>query len=252
MSTKSKFLSILGLMAIMGVSSLYVAPLEVLIPDGELDLSTPLLKLVLLIQPTILTVLAIFLGTFLSPKIGLNAPIIVALSKGDPIGVSLRSQFLPALLIGSASSAVLIVYGYITEPFFTQPGNDFLDKINAFELPLITKILYGGIVEEIIMRWGVMTLFIWIAWRIRGSQTSPSFIMIWIGLGLAALLFALGHFPLLFAITDSPPLWIMGAVIIGNVLPGLGFGWLFYRFGLEAAMIAHALAHIFATAFIGF
>jgi Type II CAAX prenyl endopeptidase Rce1-like len=252
MSKRSKFISIFGFLALIGVSSLYLVPLETLSSPGELDLSPTLVKLVLLIQPTIITVFAIFLGTLLSAKVGLQAPVIEALSKGQSIGGVLKSQITPALWVGLAAAVIVLIYGQVTEPFFTQTGNDILDKIQALELPLITKILYGGLVEEIMMRWGLMTLFIWIAWRIRGSQTVPSSTMIWTGIGLASLLFALGHFPLLFAITDSPPIWIMTAVIVGNALPGLGFGWLYYRFGLEAAIIAHTSAHIFSTVFVSF
>jgi membrane protease YdiL (CAAX protease family) len=35
-------------------------------------------------------------------------------------------------------------------------------------------------------------------------------------------------------------------VVAANALPGLAFGWLYWRQGLEAAILAHALAHVFA------
>ena len=35
--------------------------------------------------------------------------------------------------------------------------------------------------------------------------------------------------------------------MLGNTLPGVIFGWLFWKRGIEAAMIAHALAHALAT-----
>jgi hypothetical protein len=65
--------------------------------------------------------------------------------------------------------------------------------------------------------------------------------------GAAALLFALGHLPMLFLVAPAAPAGIVAAVIVGNALPGLLFGMLFVRDGLEAAMIAHALAHLLAT-----
>ena len=36
--------------------------------------------------------------------------------------------------------------------------------------------------------------------------------------------------------------------LAGNFIPGMLFGWLYWRRGLEAAMIAHALAHLLSTA----
>jgi hypothetical protein len=32
-------------------------------------------------------------------------------------------------------------------------------------------------------------------------------------------------------------------VLLGNFIPGLLFGWLFWRRGLEAAVLSHAFAH---------
>ena len=62
-----------------------------------------------------------------------------------------------------------------------------------------------------------------------------------------ALLFAAGHLPMLFFLLPEPPGVLILMVLAGNALPGLLFGWLFWRRGLEAAMIAHALAHLFGT-----
>jgi membrane protease YdiL (CAAX protease family) len=45
----------------------------------------------------------------------------------------------------------------------------------------------------------------------------------------------------------DPPRTLVAMVLVGNSLPGMLFGWLFWRRGLEAAMIAHALAHLFAV-----
>ena len=41
---------------------------------------------------------------------------------------------------------------------------------------------------------------------------------------------------------------MLAFVVGGNTLAGLVFGWLFWRHGLEAAMVAHALAHVVAVA----
>ena len=37
-------------------------------------------------------------------------------------------------------------------------------------------------------------------------------------------------------------------IVFGNALPGMLFGALFWRKGLEAAIIAHALAHAISVA----
>lgn len=252
MSSRATFISLLFLMGFAGVASLYFVPLETLVPEGEIDLPPRLLKLVLLIQPALLTALAIVLGVFLGPKIGLDAPILRAITSKTSIGKTLKTQALPAVIVGVGTAIILLVYGQLTDPYFSQTEGGIFAKVQALDPPLITKILYGGIVEELMMRWGVMSLAIWLIWRLKGAQGLPSAKIIWTGIGIAALLFAAGHLPVLFGITDQPPVWLISLVIAGNAIPGIGFGWLYYRFGLEAAMIAHALAHIITTIAISF
>ena len=42
----------------------------------------------------------------------------------------------------------------------------------------------------------------------------------------------------------------MAFVVVANTAFGVLFGWLFWRYGLEAAMIAHAMAHL--VGYVGF
>jgi hypothetical protein len=37
---------------------------------------------------------------------------------------------------------------------------------------------------------------------------------------------------------------VVGFVVFGNTVAGSLFGWLYWRHGLEAAMLAHAGAHL--------
>ena len=63
----------------------------------------------------------------------------------------------------------------------------------------------------------------------------------------SALLFAAGHLPVLYVLLPGAPSWVTPLVLAANAVPGMLFGWLYWRRGLEAAMIAHALAHLFAV-----
>jgi membrane protease YdiL (CAAX protease family) len=115
-------------------------------------------------------------------------------------------------------------------------------KMTAFNVPLATRILYGGITEELLTRWGLMSFFAWALWRVTGrGQIRP--VIFWAAILMAAALFAAGHLPFLFAIVAQPQAALILAVLLTNFIPGLLFGWLFWRRGLEAAMLSHALAH---------
>jgi hypothetical protein len=186
------------------------------------------------------------LGAWLAPKVGLDAPLVRAGMEKRPLKPILRDQVPAALLLGLVMAAVLLVYG-------TYYGSKLAVGGGApgpgLEIPLITRILYGGIVEELMLRWGVMSLFVWLAWKVSPSRggTVPAWCC-WLGLSLSSLLFAAGHLPVLFALQASASAELVGAVLIGNSIGGMLFGWLFWKRGLEAAVMAHALAHVFAAA----
>lgn len=152
----------------------------------------------------------------------------------------IRHALIPAIIGGMAVCAVLAAYGMLTASTFADPVDPMSVRLANFQMPLTTKLLYGGIGEELLARWGLMSFFALIALKL-GLLRSQS---LWVGNGIAALLFGLGHLPFLYLLTPSPPTWLIATVIIGNIVPGLIFGWLFARKGIESAMIAHALGHL--------
>lgn len=230
----------LAAIGIIAMLSLLFAPLEMLQPPS-IQMSPLVFRGLALINPLIMTTLAVGIGAYLAPSVGLDAPLVRALIRGKGAGLVLRHQILPALAVGLASAAVLYSYGVISSPWFTAA------KLPELPMPIATKLLYGGVVEEIMIRWGIMTLFVWGGWRLAGRPDTVKPYAYIAGSTLAALVFAAGHLPLLIAMMPSPPAGLIAAVILGNAIPGFLFGMLFWRRGLESAMIAHASAHLFFT-----
>ncbi|HEU4968472.1 type II CAAX prenyl endopeptidase Rce1 family protein [Sphingomonas sp.] len=226
-----------------GVLSLLALPIEQLVPANPLP--RLLLRALALIQPAILVAAAVGIGAVLAPRVGLEAPLSTALARRQAPGPVLRRQAGPAILVGLVTAAVLIAYRYYAATPMAGAG-PVAQRLAAFDPPLVTRLLYGGIAEELLTRWGLVSLFGWAMWRLAGRPQVPSAGIYWAAIALAALLFAAGHLPLLFLLAGSPPAWLIAAVLAGNALPGLLFGWLFWRRGLEAAMIAHAVAHLIA------
>jgi len=111
------------------------------------------------------------------------------------------------------------------------------------------RLLYGGITEEILLRWGLMTLLAWLPWRFlqrRAGRPSAKY-MAAVTL-VAALLFAIGHFPAAAAMGVPFTPATVGYLLAANSVPGLLFGLAYWRWGLESACIAHAGAHLVALA----
>ena len=115
-------------------------------------------------------------------------------------------------------------------------------------MPLAVKLLYGGITEELLMRWGVMTLLLWLGWRLlQRGQGRPGKGLVALAVLLSALLFAVGHLPAAQAMAGVLTMPVVAFVLVGNTVFGLVAGGLFARHGLEAAIIAHVLAHLLAS-----
>ena len=210
---------------------------------NEALLPLPLEAVLLLsgLQTAVLLALAVALGVWLAPRVGLRAPAVSSWMAGQPAGPALRAQLVPGLWGGVAGAAWLWLLSRLA-PAALQPS----DPANA--MPLAVKLLYGGITEELLMRWGVMTLLLWLGWRLlQRGQGRPGKGLVALAVLLSALLFALGHLPAAQALAGVLTMPVVAFVLVGNTVFGLVAGGLFARHGLEAAIIAHVLAHLLAS-----
>jgi hypothetical protein len=228
----------LSLLGALGTLSIALMPLE---RFGPPPIDPALLRVLSVLQPTILMMLAVALGLWAAPRVGFDAPAVRAWAAKRPIWEALRPQLKPAAAGGLLGAGVLLAFWAIVR---AQP---FAEPILSFEMPLATRMLFGGIVEELLLRWGLMSLLVWVAWRLGGGPAVPTW-AVWSGLVASSALFAAGHLPALYVLLPNPPPWFVGLALTANFLPGMLFGWLFWRRGLEAAMIAHAAAHLLAWA----
>jgi membrane protease YdiL (CAAX protease family) len=102
-------------------------------------------------------------------------------------------------------------------------------------------VLYGGVAEEVMLRWGAMSLIAWALVSLLRSQART--VSMALAVAVAALLFAAGHLPALAAQVDLTPAMVARTLMLNGVA-GLLYGWLFWRRHLEAAMVAHACTHL--------
>ena len=65
----------------------------------------------------------------------------------------------------------------------------------------------------------------------------------------SAIVFGVGHLPAVAAMTGHLSSGVALFVVAANSVFGIVFGWLFWRYGLESAMIAHAMAHLVSYVF---
>ena len=103
---------------------------------------------------------------------------------------------------------------------------------------------YGGLDEEILMRLFLVSGLVWILSRFwQNTRGMPANGAYWTAILLAALLFGLGHLPATKNITPLTPMLVIRAITL-NGIAGIAFGWLYWQYGLEAAMLSHFCADI--------
>ena len=195
--------------------------------------SKELIMVVSVIQITLYAVIFSFIGIILSNKIGLwkkfkinkNAIIIVIIV--SIIGGLLLSVF-DRYVFGSLIDPVLHSYD-------NKPTIEYM--ISAFT--------YGGVFEEILLRLFLMTLLSWIISKIfyRKEKEIPTKVFV-ISNIICALLFAVSHIPSTIQTFGYVDGLILFRCLLLNGIFGIAFGWLYRKYGIGYAMLAHFGIHL--------
>ncbi len=169
----------------------------------------------------------------LGPK--LTAEWLAGSVKRSDVWTTVRAGLLAGLGVGAILLPLLLILAtrLPTLPF-----------VSAARIVLWKRFLicfYGGIYEEIIARLFLLSLFAWLinrSWRRPGDLSAPAF---WAANVIVAVLFGLGHLPSVSLVMPITPLVVFAALLL-NGIAALVFGWLYRRYNLEAAMVAHFTA----------
>jgi hypothetical protein len=196
------------------------------------------IKLLILINPIIILAIAVVLGTILYNKVNLRVPIVEKLVGINHEPLQIGNIIKSGALGGIIAGIVVVLIVILVKPFMLDEYEKLAQSVQP---SLANRLLYGGITEELYLRFGLMTLFVWIGSKIF-KGTKP--VVYWIGIVLAALLFAIGHFPVVYNSIEEPSFTVLSYVLMGNTVGGLIFGWLYWKKGLESAFIAHMFIHI--------
>ena len=107
------------------------------------------------------------------------------------------------------------------------------------------SVLYGGVIEEVMLRLFMMSLIAFLAWKLffRGEANPPTGVIVTANI-IAALLFAAGHLPSTVQMFGEITPMILLRCFLLNGAGGLVFGYLYRKYGIQYSMMAHAGAHI--------
>ena len=175
-----------------------------------------------------------FFGYILAEKIGLMRPF--RFRKAETLRVVLISLFCGALFSLDA---------WTFGKWIPEVGASYA-AAGRFDLTVwIASVLYGGVIEEVMMRLFVMSLLAFLGWKLfcRKDSTVPVKVLICANI-LAALLFAAGHLPAtVLSFGRLTPLIVFRCFLLNGAW-GLLFGRFYRRYGIQYAMLAHILFHL--------
>jgi len=207
----------------------------------EVSMPISVLLFVQIIQSVILFAIFIFIGLLLSKRVGFSLPILEGWLEGKEVKIYFKSILGISIILGVFAGILIIGLDFL----FSAVGVQI--TITQVAPPIWQGFLasfYGGIVEEIIMRLFFMTILVWVTYKIRRTiEDKPTNIGVWLAIIIAAILFGIGHLPITAELTSITPLVVARAILL-NGIAGIAFGWLYWKKGLESAMIAHFSADI--------
>ena len=143
-------------------------------------------------------------------------------------------------LMGGLAMILLDIFWFgpasqvIMDSYATKPSIAFV----------LGSVIYGGVIEEVMLRLFMMSLIAFLLHKIfwRKREQTPVAALVAANV-LSALLFAVGHLPTTAILLGLSPMILLRCFLLNGGI-GLLFGWLYRKYGLRYAMIAHGGCHI--------
>ena len=200
----------------------------------------PLVILLGAVQSLAMLAIVVGVGILLGRKTGLGAPVLEGwLNHRDVSAKALKSAkagVLVGLLVGIVVLiALLPLVHYIPNLPFALASHIAVWKrfLTCFN---------GGIYEEILTRLFLLTLFAWVGMKVfQKEKNTLAAATFWTANIIVAILFGLGHLPSASLVLPITPPVVVAALLL-NGIAGIAFGYLYFKRGLESAMIAHFCA----------
>lgn len=188
---------------------------------------TPIMIFASIVQGIILSAIAIFVGMLASRSLGFTI-------WSDP------GRFPLAALLGIAGGVlVLLLEIFIFLPHLPEALSAVGNSGHIAPWKGVLAGFYGGINEEILMRFLMLSGLLWIITRFWHTPEGGAVIAaFWIVNILIGVIFGLSHLPAVTAVAGITPLLAIRAIVL-NLGPGVIFGWIFWKWGLSAAMVSH-------------
>lgn len=182
------------------------------------------------------------LGLLLGTPMGMGPAHLKSLLAGKGFGMSSKEAAAYAAT-GIAASIVLVAIDFT----LFKGVRDELQKKGGGE-PEVWKsllaCLYGGFAEEVLLRLGLQTLLAAGIRRLTKERAvPPTGATMWPAILVSNIGFGAGHLPTTKAMVPLTPTVVARALVLNSVV-GVPCGYLYWKKGLEAAMIVHGAGDV--------
>lgn len=187
------------------------------------------------ISQIVLYGILIWVGMKMAPKTGLGTPWL----KGERASTSAKRVGNTILLGLIAGIAMILLDVYVFAPPLAEQLEALGETVRPPAWQGFLAAFYGGIVEEVLTRFFLLSLLAWLGSKIsHTADGKPTPVVMWISIMIAGLIFGIGHLPSAAVMgIELTPLFIVRSLVLNGV--GILYGWLYWKRGLESAMLAH-------------
>lgn len=191
-----------------------------------------------LIQPLLLGIIAIYFGHRYARQVKLRSILTEKIENRAPTNKYTLKDSVPFIV----SVAVLVALFELSFDFVFQ---NWLPEIfqPQFSVPTIAQatssLFYSGLVQEMLLRFGVMTAIIYVL-STQGKRITE--MHYYIGIVFTAVLYAFSQYNGIFDFVDISFLLILRILLLSG-LAGILYGWIYKTFHFEAAVLSHVLAN---------
>jgi Type II CAAX prenyl endopeptidase Rce1-like len=235
---------------LVGSAAVLPYSLRLLPKDKPLKMSMPKVVLLSLLQGAVIFAIATGVGLLAAHSIGLGAPYLEAALAGNGSAQALVPMLQVAIILGVLAGIILLIGDLLFLPYWPEALVDTARTTTLWEN--FAASFYGGINEEILIRLLGLSALAWLFSRIwHTSAGLPTNTVFWVANVLMAIIFGIGHLPALKNLLGRIPPLMLARSLLLNAPIGLICGWLFWTYGIEAAIVAHFAAdivyHVFGT-----
>ncbi len=156
-----------------------------------------------------------------------------------------KAVLLRVLLISAAGGALLSLDAWTFGSLIPQLKASYASSGSFDAMVWISSILYGGVIEEVMMRLFFMSLLSLVGWKLFFRKEAAVPVQALIGANvLSALAFAAAHLPVTVQTFGNLTFLLVFRCFLLNGAAGLLFGRFYRKYGLQYAILGHMLFHI--------